>query len=103
MKQLLLRALLFAVVGTFVVSPGGVIAEERTSKEKDDHAVIARAIESLEAAIKYLENSQDDFAGQKAEVLEDAKKAADQLRKIEKHSKKNGCRPGSLMLMGVGC
>lgn len=103
MQRSLLYAVLLVAVGAFLVDTSWVRAEEGSSKEKDNQALVTKAIESLEAAIKYLENSSDDFGGQKPTVLEDSKKAVEQLKKVEKPDKKQGCRPGSMMLMGVGC
>ena len=102
MKLALLCAAFIAAIGAFSIGPNWAQAEEGSSKDGDKPALVTKAIESLEAAIKYLETSSDDFDGQKPAVLVDSKKAVEQLKKVEK-PKKSGCRPGSLMLMGVGC
>lgn len=99
----LLCAVILAAVGTFLIGTNWVRAEEGPPKDGDDQAVVSKAIRSLEAAIKYLETTSDDFEGQKAAVLVDSTKALEQLKKVDKLSKKVGCRPGSLMMMGVGC
>ena len=63
----------------------GVQAEKGLPKEGDNHTLGAKAI------------------GQKPAALEDSKKAVEQLKKVENPDKKPGCRPGSMMTMGVGC
>jgi hypothetical protein len=48
--------------------------------EKAHHPRIAKAIQELEEAIKYMEAAPHDFGGYKAEALEDSKKAVASLR-----------------------
>lgn len=103
MKRLLHCVVIVAAIGTFLIGTNAAVAEEVSPKEGGGQALITKAIESLSAAIKYLEISEDDFDGQKPAVIADSKKAVEQLKKVDKPAKKTGCRPGSLLMMGVGC
>ena len=103
MKRLLLCAVIIASIGTFLIGTNWVLAEGGSPNQEDDQTLVSKAIESLGAAIKYLEKTDDDFDGQKPAVIADAKKAVEQLKKVDKPAKKAGCRPGSLMMRGVGC
>ncbi len=55
-------------------------AAETTQQEKAAHPRIARAIDELEEAIRYLESAPDSFGGHKAEAIKASREAVRQLR-----------------------
>ena len=53
---------------------------ETTAEEKAAHPRIARAIDELEDAIRYLESAPHDFSGHKTEAIRSSRDAVRQLR-----------------------
>ena len=54
-------------------------AAETTQQEKAAHPNIARAVDELEEAIRYMEKAPHDFGGHRAEALKASKEAVRQL------------------------
>lgn len=75
MKRLAVAA---AVALSFAV-PRTALAET-TKEEKAAHPRLAKAIDELHEAVKYLEAAPHDFGGHKAEAIEASKKAIEQLQ-----------------------
>jgi len=57
-----------------------VAAAETTQQEKAAHPRIARAVDELEEAIRYMEQAPHDFGGHRAEALKASREAVRQLR-----------------------
>lgn len=55
-------------------------AAETTQQEKAAHPNIARAVDELEEAIRYMQAAPHDFGGHKADAIKASKEAARQLR-----------------------
>ena len=53
---------------------------ETTAEEMREHPRIAKAINEIEDAIKYLEAAPHDFGGHKAKAISDSRAAVNQLR-----------------------
>jgi hypothetical protein len=55
-------------------------AAETTQQEKAAHPHIAKAIDELEEAIRYMDQAPHDFGGHKGEAIKASKEAVRQLR-----------------------
>ncbi len=55
-------------------------AAETTQQEKAAHPHIAKAIDELEEAIRYMEEAPHNFGGHKGEAIKASKEAVRQLR-----------------------
>lgn len=55
-------------------------AAETTQQEKAAHPRIARAVDELEEAIRYMEEAPHNFGGHKAEAIKASREAVRQLR-----------------------
>ena len=57
------------------------LAQQSMKSEKAHHPRIAKAIQELEEAIKYMEAAPHDFGGHNAKAIADSRQAIEQLRK----------------------
>jgi hypothetical protein len=73
------RFALAAVLALSFAAPR-VAHAETIREEKAEHPRIAKAIEELHEAVKYLEAAPHDFGGHKAEAIEASKRAIEQLK-----------------------
>ncbi len=78
MKSILRTAVLGAALA-LMAAP--TFSQQNVKTEKSEHPRIARAIEQLEDAIKYMEEAPHDFGGHKAKAIADSRQAIVQLRK----------------------
>jgi hypothetical protein len=62
-----------------------VFAQQTGHSEMQEHPRIAKAVQALEDAIKYMENAPHDFGGHKAQAIADSRKAVEQLREAMKY------------------
>ena len=80
-----MKHLLSAVTVGLALSLAGsatpALAQQTMKSERVHHPRIAKAIQELEEAIKYMEAAPHDFGGHKAKAIADSRQAIEQLRK----------------------
>ena len=71
-----------------------VTSAENARQEAGEHPRIARAIQELEEAIKYMEAAPHDFGGHKAKAIEASRAAVQELREALRFRAKQDTRMG---------
>ena len=75
------RELLAVIAAAGALVSAGAAADEGVREEARAHPRIARAIQELEEAIRYMEAAPHDFGGNKARAIADSKAAIASLRR----------------------
>ncbi len=98
-----LRQLLFAVVlGILSIGPESILAEQNSStSNKTPTTTPADSDKEQPSANSQPISNADTGANETADT--ESSIATDKEKEDKKPKKKDGCRPGSLALMGVGC